>query len=162
MGFRVFILPQAEADAAEYAAYIAQDSPNAALKRIDGLSEMFEALSEMPERFTVIPEQGRFRRSYRQFHYHSHRVILFVDDAAEKVVVARVYHGSRDLLRSGDLECLRIFSNGNPFPASIVELDIESFGKDRSRKAKTHISYCGRPPDPQPKPDVRDFFRILR
>ena len=103
MAYRVITLPQAEHDALEYAAQIAKDSPATAGKWLVGLEQAVAALSEMPGGFVIIPETGRFRRTYRQFHYHSHRVVFFVDEGDQAVVVARVYHGARDHLRPNDL-----------------------------------------------------------
>lgn len=66
MALRVITLPQAEADSIEYAEYIAQNSQEAALKWLVGLEALIASLSEMPERYAVIPEKGRFTRSYRR------------------------------------------------------------------------------------------------
>ncbi len=100
MAHRVITLPQAEADAVEYAEYIAQDSREAAYKWLVGLEEAIESLSDMPERCAVIPEHGMFTRIFRHLHYHSHRIVFFIE---EVVVVARIYHGARDELRPDDL-----------------------------------------------------------
>ena len=101
--YSVVVLPRAEADAAEHASWIAEDSPAAAVRWIEGPERAIEALNEMPNAHARVPETGRFRRKYRQIHHHAHRVLFFVDETAKTVVVARVVHGARDRLRPGDL-----------------------------------------------------------
>ncbi len=104
MKHKIVILSMAEEDAREGAAYIAADSAVAAAKWLTGLELSIESLSEFPNRFSRIPEAGSFNREYRQLHYHSHRIVFFVDEEAQAVVVARIYHGSRDKLRPSEVE----------------------------------------------------------
>lgn len=103
MAFRILVLPSAEADIEAYSQHIAKESVEAARAWLQGLEQELNALEEMPHRFAKIPEEGQFRCVYRQAHYHSHRVIFFVDDKSFTVAIARVYHGARDRLRLWDL-----------------------------------------------------------
>lgn len=103
MAFKVIVLQRAEADAEEYVQFIAANSRQAAGDWLQGLELEISGLAEMPQRYATIPEQGRFRHLYRHLHYHSHRVIFFVDELAQTVVVARIYHSARERLRIEDL-----------------------------------------------------------
>jgi len=103
MAHKVITLPQAEADATKYAEYIAQDSREAAYRWLVGLEGAIQSLTEMPESFSLIPESGQFTRRYRHLHYHSHRIVFFVEEALQVVVVARIYHGARSGLHQRDL-----------------------------------------------------------
>lgn len=105
MGFKVVLTQSAQADANEYAEFIAitQAQPAAAAKWLDGLEFEFETISNSPTAFAVIPEQDEFETELRQRIYHSHRIIYLIDSVRNEVVVLRIYHGSRRPLIPGDV-----------------------------------------------------------
>lgn len=104
MAFRVSIQPAAAADLDEAARYIAtQGNPERAREWREGALDAIDNLAESPKRGIVVPEAVRLRRSYLQIHYQAHRIVYFVDEDAQVVVVARLYHGARKPLRDGDL-----------------------------------------------------------
>lgn len=106
MAYRVVLAETAIHDATEFAAFIRDHhlDPRRAGEWLDGLEAAIGDLADMPRMFRVVDEQALFAIELRQFVYHSHRVIYHVDDAAETVVVLRVYHGRRDVLRPEDIQ----------------------------------------------------------
>ena len=102
MRYRVRVQPAALADAEEYVAFIRdrKTEPLAAARWYDGLVEAILSLGSMPERCPVIPEQDNFKIELRHCHYHSHRIILHIDEGAGTVEILRVYHSARDALQS--------------------------------------------------------------
>ncbi len=105
MAYRIQIARPAVRDATKYAAFIRdeQNSPEGALRWLDGLHEAIKGLANAPNLFSVIPEAEELGYPYRSFLYHSHRVVYAVEDNAQLVVVHRVYHGARQPLSETDL-----------------------------------------------------------
>ena len=105
MEFQIDITEPALADAAEYVRFIRDDNsePAAAEQWFRGLVQTIYSLENHPERCTLIPERKRFPRDIRQLIYFSHRIVFSVDHQEKKVVIYRVYHGSRRRLAAGDL-----------------------------------------------------------
>jgi len=95
MVFEVVLTLRAQTDIDDYVCFIANDSRNEAAKWRDSLEEQILSLSEIPGRFSLIPEATELRVPYRAFMHHSHRVIFRIDEEAMKVYVVRVYHGAR-------------------------------------------------------------------
>ena len=58
------------------------------------------SLEELPERCPMIPEQDEFSFEIRQLVYFSHRIIFQVQRKRNRIVIYRVYHGSRSPLVS--------------------------------------------------------------
>lgn len=104
MSRKVAVLPQAELDATEYAAYISEDSASAAHRWLVGLEGVISELEDMAEAWPEIPERGAFRRKYRHRHHHSHRIVFFIDEESNTVVIARIYHAARKELSQRDLD----------------------------------------------------------
>lgn len=106
MAYRVVLAETAVRDATEFAAYIRDhhSDPRRAGDWLDGLEAAIADLADMPRMYRVIDEQALFAIELRQFVYHSHRVIYHLDDAAQMVVVLRVYHGRRDGLAHDDIQ----------------------------------------------------------
>ena|SRR5471030_1325880 len=105
LAYRIQIALPARLDAKRYAAFIRdeQKSPEAARRWLDGLYAAINKLSEIPNRFTVIPEAEELGFPYRSFVYHSHRVVYEVYDSEPRVVIHRVYHGARESLTQKDI-----------------------------------------------------------
>jgi hypothetical protein len=60
-------------------------------------------LEDIAERCPVIPEQEEFSLEIRHLIYFSHRIVFSVEREKKRVVIYRVYHGSRQRLAEDDL-----------------------------------------------------------
>jgi len=105
LAFQVDITEPALVDAEEYVRFIrdVKKKPEAAERWFRGLVQAIYSLEDLPERCPVIPEQGEFPFEIRHLIYFPHRIIFRVDRQANRVVIYRVYHGSRRGLAKGDL-----------------------------------------------------------
>ena len=105
MAFLVEITEPALLDAEEYVQYIRElrQEPEAAERWFRGLVQAIYSLEEMPERCPVIPEQDEFQLEIRHLIYFSHRIIFRVERKSRRVIVYRIYHGSRQALDEADL-----------------------------------------------------------
>ena len=105
MAFQVDITEPALADAEDYVRFIREvgKQPEAAERWFRGLVRAIYSLEELPERCPVIPEQEDFSFEIRHLIYFSHRIVFRVERDRNRVVVFRVYHGSRQALAEGDL-----------------------------------------------------------
>lgn len=105
MVFRVDITEPALRDAADYVGFIrdVNKEPEAAERWFRGLVRAIHSLEELPERCPLIPEQAAFSFEIRHLLYDSHRIIFRVDRKAKRVLIYRVYHGSRKRLLEGDI-----------------------------------------------------------
>ena len=105
MAFQVDITEPALADAEDYVRFIREvgKQPEAAERWFRGLVRAIYSLEELPERCPVIPEREDFSFEIRHLIYFSHRIIFRVERDRNRVVVFRVYHGSRQVLAEGDL-----------------------------------------------------------
>jgi len=104
MAFELEISNAAEEDIQEAAAFIAADSPSAAIRWHTELWELIFSLDHMPSRFPVIPEAEKLGTPYRSAMHYSHRVVYRIDEAKNTVFIVRVYHGARGPLHPNDLE----------------------------------------------------------
>ena len=97
MAYKIEIAEPALSDAKEYSKFIrdARESPAAAAIWLSGLQFAISQLSDLPNRFSVIPEAEELALPFRQFVYHSHGVIYEVLEAEKKVVVHRVWLSAR-------------------------------------------------------------------
>ena len=104
MVFQVDITEPALADAEEYVRFIrdVRKEPEAAEQWFRGLVGVIYSLEELPER-CPFPEQEEFSFEIRYLIYFSHRIIFRVERETSRVVIYRVYHGSRQTLAQGDL-----------------------------------------------------------
>ena len=105
MAFRVDITEPALIDAEDYVRFIrdVRKDPEAAGQLFRGLVQAIYSLEELPERCPVIPEQEDFAFEIRHLIYFSHRIIFQVKREKKRVIIYRVYHGSRKSLVGGDL-----------------------------------------------------------
>ncbi len=92
---RVVWSPLAIERAAEAARYIAQDSPAAARRWVDGLFAAAGALNRMPERGRHVPELRR--PDVRELLFGSHRLVYRVE--ARRVSILTVRHLRRQFDR---------------------------------------------------------------
>jgi hypothetical protein len=51
----------------------------------------------------VIPEHEEFPKEIRHLIYFSHRIIFGIERENKRVVIYRIYHGSRQALAGADL-----------------------------------------------------------
>ena len=105
MAFQVDITEPALADAEDYVRFIREvgKQPEAAERWFRGLVRAIYSLEELPERCPVIPELEDFSFEIRHLIYFSHRIVFRVERDRNRIVVFRVYHGSRQVLAEGDL-----------------------------------------------------------
>ena len=105
MAFLVDITEPALADAEEYVRFIrdVRKEPEAAERWFRGLVQAIYSLEELPERCPLIPEHEEFSFEIRHLIYFSHRIIFRVELETKRVVIYRVYHGSREALAEGDV-----------------------------------------------------------
>jgi plasmid stabilization system protein ParE len=101
MRFRVIVLPSAESDITYAADWIAQYSPVAAAKWLQGIREAINTLSEMPLRCPVAGDDFGPDAIVRQLFYgrrrNRYRILFTVDEGT--VYVLRVRHGARTPVR---------------------------------------------------------------
>ena len=86
---KVVWAPLAIERAAEHAAYIAADRPEASRNWVIGLFDSTKSLAQFPRRGRRVPELDR--PEYRELIYGRYRVVYRVD--AHQVVVLTVRHG---------------------------------------------------------------------
>jgi plasmid stabilization system protein ParE len=103
--FQVDITEPAVVDAEGYVGFIrdVRKEPEAAERWFRGLVQAIYSLEDLPERCPVIPEQEEFSFEIRHLIYFSHRIIFGIEREKNRVVIYRVYHGSRQSLAEGDL-----------------------------------------------------------
>ncbi len=80
----------------EVIAYIAQDSPQAAVRVLDGALEAAARLAAFAERGRVVPELAD--PTIREVFVHRYRLLYRVE--RERVVVVAFLHGARDFAKS--------------------------------------------------------------
>ncbi len=103
MAYRVIVMPAAQRDLEEHADLIADDSKRRAQRWLLGAWEKIFALSENPNRFSVIAESEELGTELRDVIHSSHRIVYRVRDADAVVAVIRVWHMSRHVLMNTDL-----------------------------------------------------------
>lgn len=105
MAFQVDITGPALLDAEEYVRFIrdVRNEPEEADRWFRGLIQAIYSLEDPPEWCPVIPEQHEFPVEIRHLIYFSHRIIFQVERSSTRVVVLRVYHGSKRGLVLEDL-----------------------------------------------------------
>ena len=84
MRFRVIVLPSAELDIAGAADWIAQYSPIAAARWLEGIRAAIDALSEIPRRCPIAGDDFGRDAIVRQLFYgrrrNRYRILFTVDD----------------------------------------------------------------------------------
>ncbi len=98
LAYRIEITDPALADAEDHLNFIrdVNKDPDAAEKPIF-------AFEEMPERHPLIPEHESFTFEIRHSIYLSHRIIYRSEPDVRRVVILRVFHGSRRAFANPDL-----------------------------------------------------------
>jgi plasmid stabilization system protein ParE len=103
MAFRVLVSRRAGQDIDEGTSFIARDSAQESSRWLQELQELILTLSEMPGKFSLIPEAADLKRPLRSVRHYSHRVIFLIDEATNAVLVVRVFHMARKPLSKKDL-----------------------------------------------------------
>jgi len=86
--YRVRILPGALQDARNYYEFIADYSPEIAVKWFEGLFEVVNSLSIMPKRCPIAPEADLLGQEIRCLVYQKfYRILYSIDEN-----VVRIYH----------------------------------------------------------------------
>ena len=110
MAFQVDITEPALVDAEDYVRFVrdVKKEPEAAERWFRGLVEAIYSLEDLPERCPVIPEREEFSYEIRHLVYFSHRIIFRVERERSRVIIYRVYHGSRQGLSEDDLPSVQL------------------------------------------------------
>jgi plasmid stabilization system protein ParE len=88
----VVITAEAEVDLDQIAAYVAERSPQGALKLIHELRDKCESLVDAPRGYPLVPRYEQFdirRRPFGNF-------LIFYRVGTERIEVVHVLHGARD------------------------------------------------------------------
>jgi plasmid stabilization system protein ParE len=88
----VTITAEAESDLEEIATYVAQQSPQSALKLVRELKEKCESLPDAPRAYPLVPRYehlGIRRRPFGQF-------LIFYRIGSDAIEVIHILHGARD------------------------------------------------------------------
>ncbi len=94
--FRVQWTAAAQRDLDEIVAYIAMDSPGAALRIVDRIEAKAESLVSLPHRGRIVPELERIRiRSYRELIIPPHRLLYRI--RGDVVYVLGIFDSRRNL-----------------------------------------------------------------
>jgi plasmid stabilization system protein ParE len=97
MAFRVDVTPEAAADIAIAAEYIARESPARAARWLGELQRKLQTLEHNPERCPLVSESDAFSLPIRELLHGGRRGtyrILFIV-SRDRVEVIRVMHGAR-------------------------------------------------------------------
>jgi plasmid stabilization system protein ParE len=105
LAFQVDLTEPALADAEEYVRFIRdqRSEVQAAERWFRGLVQAIYSLEEHPERCPMIPERDEFSFEIRHLIYFSHRIVFSVHADSGRVVVYRIFHGSRHSLTESAL-----------------------------------------------------------
>ncbi|MGB8010777.1 MAG: type II toxin-antitoxin system RelE/ParE family toxin [Terriglobales bacterium] len=108
MAYRVSLAAPAEADA--YAAFerIRAAAPPHAEKWLTRLFEAIFSLDKLPVRCPVIPEAKQLGYSARHLLFGKgngvYRIIFHIQEDEQQVRVLRIWHASRDVITTTDVE----------------------------------------------------------
>jgi plasmid stabilization system protein ParE len=101
MTYRVIVLPGAESEIASAVAWIAEHSPVAAARWLEGIRQAVSTLSEMPSRCPVAGDDFGSEVVVRQLFYgrrrNRYRILFTVK--GDTVQVLHVRHGARASIR---------------------------------------------------------------
>lgn len=103
MTYRVELTEEAKSDARQAYRWIAQTSPERAVRWYDGIEAAVARLDEMPGRCPLAPEDAFFPMEIRQLLYgrrpHAYRLLFEIREEEGAVYVLRILHGARDYWR---------------------------------------------------------------
>jgi toxin ParE1/3/4 len=88
----VLVTAEAETDLEQIAAYVAEHSPQSALKLIRDLRERCESLSDTPRGYSLVPRYehlGIRRRPFGNF-------LIFYRIGTDAIEIVHILHGARD------------------------------------------------------------------
>ncbi|HEY0469148.1 MAG TPA: type II toxin-antitoxin system RelE/ParE family toxin [Polyangiaceae bacterium] len=88
----VVITAEAEADLEQIAVYVAEQSPQSALKLIRELRERCETLADAPRGYPLMPRYEHLGIRRRPFG----RFLIFYRVSREAIEVIHILHGARD------------------------------------------------------------------
>lgn len=106
MAYKVVVIEAARLDIREYVRYVSreQQSPGQARRWNRALRDEIAKLTHLADKFNLIEEDIVTKRPTRSFQFHSHRVVYQIDAENSRAIVMRVYHGSRQPLRTQDIQ----------------------------------------------------------
>ena len=93
--WRVTITRNAKSDLQSIQSVIGADKPEASIRWLRTAHKKIRSLGLLPFSYEVVPEADTLPREYRHFLFGSYRIIYKIE--GDRVVVARVIHGSRKL-----------------------------------------------------------------
>ena len=101
MKFTLRLLPAADADIDDIAAYIAHDSMDAALRFLDAIDDTLRLIREHPKRQALYGFRNeRLHDVRRRAVIGFPKFLIFYRVSGRVVEVIRVLHGARDLTRA--------------------------------------------------------------
>jgi len=95
MRYEVRVLSDADADAAEIFAYIAQDNKDAAIRLLDNIYAAIETLCDFPERGARVKDKNLYRLGYRFLVVRPY--LIFYRVVGEEVHIHHIVHERRNL-----------------------------------------------------------------
>ena len=93
MDFQLTWSPSARLDLKDIAGFIAEDSPSAAERFVNGLLQAVERLADFPESGRIVPEFAD--PTVREVVRKPCRIVYRVDRSGRTVEIARVWHAAR-------------------------------------------------------------------
>lgn len=103
MDYQVIVEQRARKDADEVLSYIADDSPEAALRWYEQLYERFASLADMPKRCAQATEPELAALGIRQMVFGNYRILHTVNEETRTVNIHHVRHGARSELSASEL-----------------------------------------------------------
>jgi plasmid stabilization system protein ParE len=91
--FSIEVTPHAERDLTAAAAFIATDSPEAAIDWLESVDAVFAGLSQYPARYALAPEATKLGVELRQAVLGEYRILFRT--RGRRVQIIHVRHGKR-------------------------------------------------------------------
>jgi toxin ParE1/3/4 len=88
----VLVTAEAEADLEQIATYVAEQSPQSALKLVRELRERCESLADAPRGYPLVPRYERLGIRRRPFGHF----LIFYRVGADAIEIVHILHGARD------------------------------------------------------------------
>ena len=98
MNYQVIISEVAEDDMVSIGQYISNElhAPDAAANLLDEMDKQILSLEQIPNRFSIVSDEGLARRGIRSIPVKNYLVFYVVDEATKTVIIARVLYSKRN------------------------------------------------------------------
>jgi len=97
MAYQIVWTVKSSEDIEAIVRYVARENPQAASELGRGIYERVQMLIQFPDAGRVVPEIGQ--SDWRELIYRKYRIVYHVNQRAEAIEIARVWHAAR-----GDVE----------------------------------------------------------